>query len=230
MAADSRIPRRQTADLPDPATDSRAMALCGAMAAIHARGWCDGTGGNFSCVIGENPLRLLMAPSGVDKGTVRPEALLVVDEQGQVVQGQGRASAETLLHLAIIETTGAGAVLHTHSQAGTLLSQHYGPSDSDQAATALTVRDLEMLKGLEGIHTHATAIRVPVLANDQDLLALSSRARPLLSQAPQGLLIAGHGLYAWGKDLPSANRHLEILEFLLEQHWRQLLLFRLQQP
>jgi methylthioribulose-1-phosphate dehydratase len=38
------------------------------------------------------------------------------------------------------------------------------------------------------------------------------------------VLIAGHGLYAWGADLPQARRHVEILEFLLEQRWRQLLL------
>jgi enolase-phosphatase E1 len=38
------------------------------------------------------------------------------------------------------------------------------------------------------------------------------------------LLIAGHGLYAWGEDLTTARRHLEILEFLLEQRWRHLLL------
>jgi methylthioribulose-1-phosphate dehydratase len=38
------------------------------------------------------------------------------------------------------------------------------------------------------------------------------------------LLIAGHGLYAWGQDLGEARRHLEILEFLMEQRWRQLLL------
>jgi methylthioribulose-1-phosphate dehydratase len=36
--------------------------------------------------------------------------------------------------------------------------------------------------------------------------------------------LAGHGLYAWGSDLAQARRHLEILEFLLEQQWRQLLL------
>jgi methylthioribulose-1-phosphate dehydratase len=35
-------------------------------------------------------------------------------------------------------------------------------------------------------------------------------------------LISGHGLYAWGDDLAMAKRHLEILEFLLEQHWREL--------
>jgi methylthioribulose-1-phosphate dehydratase len=40
------------------------------------------------------------------------------------------------------------------------------------------------------------------------------------------LLIAGHGLYAWGHTLAVARRHLEIHEFLLEHAWRRLLLNR----
>lgn len=249
--------------------------LCEAMAAIHQRGWCDGTGGNFSCVLKrETLLLLLMAPSGVDKGRVRPQELIVVDGEGQVRRGSGRASAETLLHLAIVNETGAGAVLHTHSQAGTLLSQwswacavrsapaartlkpeaealeegHRAKglqtgagSRSPQAEAGgfaeaseeageedgvayLEVRNLEMLKGIAGITTHRSEVRVPVLANDQDLARLSRRAIPHLGRAPAGLLIAGHGLYAWGQELSEARRHLEILEFLLEQRWRQLLL------
>ena len=196
------------------------QALSAAMAEIHRRGWCDGTGGNFSCVLGREPLRLLMAPSGVAKGSVAPEHLIVVDGQAQVLKGHGRASAETLLHLAIVETTGAGAVLHTHSQAGTLLSQRLGR----WRAAELLLQDLEMLKGLEGVSTHATGVCVPVLPNDQDLKRLSNAARPLVTDAPHGLLIAGHGLYAWGPDLETAQRHLEILEFLLEQRWRELML------
>jgi methylthioribulose-1-phosphate dehydratase len=88
----------------------------------------------------------------------------------------------------------------------------------------LELEQLEMLKGLEGIESHDSRIRIPVLANDQDLDRLSTAARPHLADAPHGLLIAGHGLYAWGATLPIARRHLEILEFLLEQHWRHLLL------
>jgi hypothetical protein len=88
----------------------------------------------------------------------------------------------------------------------------------------LEVRNLEMLKGIAGITTHLGEVRVPVLANDQDLTRLSRRAVPHLGRAPAGLLIAGHGLYAWGQGLSEARRHLEILEFLLEQRWRQLLL------
>ena len=199
-----------------------ATRLTAAMAGIHARGWCDGTGGNFSCVLQRQPLQLLMAPSGVHKGSVNPAELILVDGTGKVQRGAGRASAETLLHLAIVQQANAGAVLHTHSQAGTLLSQHYGPEQHGIGGVEL--HDLEMLKGLEGIHTHACSVIVPVLANDQDLARLSERANPLIQSAPHGLLIAGHGLYAWGSDLNQAQRHLEILEFLLEQHWRQLLL------
>ena len=153
---------------PAPGPDPLGEALCGAMAAIHRRGWCDGTGGNFSCVSHRDPLRLLMAPSGVDKGSVSPEALIVVDGEGQVIQGRGRASAETLLHLAIIQITGAAAVLHTHSQSGTLLSQLYGPGGPTEVGF-LRLKDLEMLKGLEGVLSHATSVSLPVLANDQDL-------------------------------------------------------------
>jgi len=190
------------------------------MAGLYGRGWCDGTGGNFSAVLTHEPLQLLMAPSGVHKGEVTPEQLIVVQADGTVQNGQGRASAETLLHLAIVRATGAGAVLHTHSQAATLLSQRLG---REQPAELL-LEGLEMLKGLQGQTSHESAVAVPVLPNDQDLQRLSERAQPLLTEAPHGLLIAGHGLYAWGADLATARRHLEILEFLLEQRWRQLLL------
>jgi methylthioribulose-1-phosphate dehydratase len=208
----------------DANTTALAKALSSAMGEIHQRGWCDGTGGNFSCVLSQQPLRLLMAPSGVHKGSVAPRDLIQVDGEGHVLSGQGKASAETALHLEIIKVCGAGAVLHTHSQAGTLLSQWAIDQAAGDGRGALELKSLEMLKGLEGVKTHDCSVFVPALANDQDLSALSSRANPLLADAPHGLLIAGHGLYAWGRNLGSAMRHLEILEFLLEQRWRQLLL------
>ena len=97
-------------------TTALASALSKAMANIHQRGWCDGTGGNFSCVLERDPLLLLMAPSGVDKGTVAPRDLIQVSASGEVLAGKGKASAETALHVEIVNSCGAGAVLHTHSQ------------------------------------------------------------------------------------------------------------------
>ena len=46
-----------------------------------------------------DPIRLLMAPSGVHKGTVAPIDLIQVNREGHVVMGHGKASAETALHL-----------------------------------------------------------------------------------------------------------------------------------
>lgn len=187
---------------------------------IHARFWATGTGGNFSVVSQREPLRLLMAPSGVDKGSVQPAHLIEVDDQGRVVAGQGRVSAETQLHLQIVQSVKAGAVLHTHSIFNTLLSEYY------QSNQSLTLIGYEMLKGLEGIQTHQGAITLPILANSQDIVALSQMVGVILSEKPDtyGILLAGHGLYTWGKTLFEARRHLEILEFLLELTYRKLTL------
>lgn len=201
-----------------------AASLCQTMADIHRRGWCDGTGGNFSCVLGTQPLALLMAPSGVEKGGLKPRDLIVVNDKGAVIEGEGRASAETLLHLAIVAARKAGAVLHTHSQAATLLSRlaEFRGEPLPAQGWQLQIKGLEMLKGLQGIRSHEQQISIPVLPNDQDLGRLSQLALSSLADAPFGILISGHGLYAWGDDLAMAKRHLEILEFLLEQHWREL--------
>jgi len=188
------------------------------MTDLHQRGWCDGTGGNFSVVANRDPLTLLMAPSGVDKGRVTADALIEVNADGNVTKGNGRASAETLMHLQIVERCQCGAVLHTHSANATVLSRqalHRG---------CIELEGWEMLKGLRGITTHETTIRVPVVDNNQDLEILCETAKPLLPEAPYGLLVAGHGLYAWGTTLKEARRHIEILEFLLNVHWKQQLL------
>ena len=185
---------------------------------FHQRGWCDGTGGNFSLVAQRCPLTLLMAPSGVDKGKVSEEMLIEVNDQAQVVRGAGRASAETLMHLKIVETCHSGAVLHTHSTNATLLSKQACERGS------ITLEGWEMLKGLRGVTTHDTEVNLPIIPNDQDLSRLSETAAPLLKQAPHGLLVAGHGLYAWGDSVQEARSHVEILEFLLELQWKQQLL------
>ena len=54
-------------------------------------------------VLEREPLRLLMAPSGVDKGRMQADHLIQVNRDGAVISGSGKASAETLLHLRIID-------------------------------------------------------------------------------------------------------------------------------
>ncbi|HKD37998.1 MAG TPA: methylthioribulose 1-phosphate dehydratase, partial [Pirellulales bacterium] len=121
---------------------------------------------------------------------------------------------ETLLHVSIAKQPGVGAVLHTHSIWGTLLS------DWQRDAGCVRLSGYEMLKGLDGVKSHETAIDVPVFDNTQDIPSLAAEIERRLSDPEQplryGFLINRHGLYTWGRELAEARRHVEALEFLFE--------------
>ena len=177
----------------------------------YARGWALGTSGNFSAVLSRDPLRLAITTSGVDKGTLNAEQIVEIDATGTVLQGAGQPSAEASLHLAIARARDAGAVLHTHSIWSTILSE--AASDGGFA-----IEGYEMLKGLDGVHTHEHREWLPVLENTQDWAAAIPKIEAVLQAHPQahGFLIRRHGLYTWGRDLAEAKRQVEILEFLFE--------------
>jgi methylthioribulose-1-phosphate dehydratase len=179
---------------------------------FYARGWVLGTSGNFSTVISREPLRFAITSTGVDKGSLATAHILEMDDGTGVVRGDGRPSAEALLHVAIVRGLGAGAVLHTHSVWSTVLSGTY----ASQGGVA--IEGYEMLKGLEGVRTHQHREWLPILENSQDMEELSARVATTLRQNPgiHGFLLREHGLYTWGQTLPEAKRHVEILEFLME--------------
>jgi methylthioribulose-1-phosphate dehydratase len=179
---------------------------------FYERGWVFGTSGNFSAVLSARPLRLAITASAVHKGTLEPNQVLEVDERGRVTTGHGQPSAETLLHLEIVRTRGAGAILHTHSVWSTILS------DLHAGAGGLAISGYEMLKGLDGVETHEHREWIPIVPNDQDMPRLAREVRAALERdtAAHAFLLRRHGLYTWGRTLADAQRHVEILEFLLE--------------
>ena len=190
---------------------------------FDARNWVLGTSGNFSAVLSRKPLRLVITASAVHKGTLTPSQFLEIDETGAVRGSRtGKPSAETRLHLDIVKVRQAGAVLHTHSVWGTILSDLHADSEG------LAIEGFEMLKGLDGVTTHEHREWIPIVANDQDMARLADRVRTVLERDRQvhGVLLRGHGLYTWGRTIADAERHVEILEFLLEavgrrsQPWR----------
>jgi methylthioribulose-1-phosphate dehydratase len=179
---------------------------------FYSRGWVLGTSGNFSAVLSREPLRLAITSTGLDKGSLTPAQFLEMDEQANVVRGDGRPSAEAMLHTAIIRGLEAGAVLHTHSVWSTVLSGTHA------AQGGIALEGFEMLKGLEGVRTHKHREWLPILENSQDMVELADRVSALLRDSPgiHGFLLQGHGLYTWGVGLREAKRHIEILEFLME--------------
>src|SRR5713101_2262632 len=192
------------------ATFARQLAEAGR--SFYARGWVMGTSGNFSAVISEKPLRLIITSTGLDKGNLAPANFLEIDAESKVVKGKGRPSAEALLHFAIVRARGAGAVLHTHSVWSTVLSGAHA------AKGGVSVEGYEMLKGLDGVKTHQHREWLPILENSQDMEELARTVSKTLEDDPgiHGFLLREHGLYTWGRNLPEARRHVEILEFLLE--------------
>jgi methylthioribulose-1-phosphate dehydratase len=180
---------------------------------FYQRHWVLGTSGNFSAVVSQRPFRLAITPSAAHKGTLTGAEMLEIDDVGRVIGHRaGRPSAETLLHLEIVKLRGAAAVLHTHSVWGTILS------DLHARRRGLAIRGYEMLKGLEGVGSHRHREWIPIIDNDQDMTRLASAVRIRLAREPaaHAFLLRAHGLYTWGATLAQAERHVEILEFLLE--------------
>jgi methylthioribulose-1-phosphate dehydratase len=189
-------------------------------AQFHGRGWSLGTSSNYSILLSRDPFRLLLTASGKDKRRLGAGDFVVVDDAGRPVEPTDpRPSAETMLHVVLARQPGVGAVLHTHSVWGTLLSEWHGN------AGGLGMDGYEMLKGLAGVATHEHREWVPIFPNTQDIPALAREVAGRLS-APtpprHGFLIRRHGLYTWGRDIDEAYRHIEIFEFLFEVLGRQV--------
>jgi len=204
--------------LSEPASlESEAEALCATARWCYGRGWVPATSGNFSVRDGT---RILITPSGLDKGVVAPADLLEVDGEGRAIGGRGKPSAETGLHLVLYRARPeAGAILHVHTVWNTLISGHHA------ARAYVPLEGYEILKGLSGVTTHAHLERVPVLENTQNYAELGRGLAEALDENPHahGVLLSRHGLYTWGQSVAEARRHLEALEFLFEVEGRRLM-------
>lgn len=176
---------------------------------LAARGWTPATSSNFSMRLDERFAAVTV--SGRDKGRLDVDDIMVVDFDGQPVATTHRPSAETLLHTQLYKRfPDIGCVLHTHSLNQTLASRLFA------GAGHIRFEDYELIKAFRGQGTHATTMDVPVLPNNQHMPTLAAQVDVLLDRGPLwGYLIEGHGMYAWGADLPEARRHLEAFEFLI---------------
>ncbi len=176
---------------------------------LAARGWTPATSSNFSMRLGEAHAAITV--SGLDKGRLTEDGVMVVDLDGRPVATEQRPSAETVLHTRLYRRdAGIGCVLHTHSLVQTVASRVFAPSGG------VRLEGYELAKAIAGTTTHEAVIELPVLANSQDMPATAQQVEALLDAGPlSGYLIAGHGLYAWGRDLAEARRHLEAFEFML---------------
>ena len=182
---------------------------------MNGKGLSPATSTNYSLKSEVDGL-IWISKSGVDKHHFSHTDFIPVDVEGKIhpdyLPNNLRTSAETELHLDLYKTMPeVRCVLHTHSKFATVLSMQ------KLAERKLIISDLELLKGLSGNKTHEMSEVVPVVRNSQEMKDIISELKnhPDYEKC-HGYLIAGHGLYTWGKNIEEAKRHIETFEFLFE--------------
>ncbi|OOG47060.1 methylthioribulose 1-phosphate dehydratase [Rhodanobacter sp. C01] len=177
---------------------------------LSALGWTPATSSNFSMRVDAEHAAITI--SGRHKGRLGRDDIMLIDLDGKPVGTDARPSAETALHTQIYRRwPEIHAVLHTHSRTQSVASRLFA-SDG-----AIRLQGWELQKAITGYSTHDSVLEIPVFPNTQHMPELVARVDAWLDAGKplHAYLIDGHGIYAWGRDMADAERHLEALEFLL---------------
>ena len=170
-------------------------AICQVGKLLYDRGYVAANDGNISLKVEED--RLLITPSGVSKGRMTPDMLLVTDLEGKVVEGDRHPSSEGKMHLAVYRgRPDVRAVVHAHPP----------------VSTAFAVRR-------EGLETPYLSELVAGLGKVPctDAFAMLSTEEVPESVEPylpdhNALLLANHGALTVGADAITAYYRMETLE------------------
>ncbi len=184
-------------------------ACCEANLALPKTGLVDLTFGNVS-VLDPDAGVFAIKPSGVPYGQLKPSDLVVLDLDGNVVEGTLRPSSDTPTHRCLFRAFADGGVrsiVHTHSRCAVAFAQ--------------AGRDLPCLGT-----THADHFDGPVPCtrwmtpeeiqgdyewNTGEVIVECFKAAKISPAHSPAVLVRGHGPFAWG---PSASKALENAEAL----------------
>lgn len=165
---------------------------------LAAAGLVVGGAGNISVRVED---RFLITARGSRLGALHAEDCLVMDLDGQILEGGGIASSETGLHCAAYAATGAGAVVHTHSVFCTVLST--------------------LVNELSAVHYAVAAFGGPIRVADYATFGSAELAANVAQalRGRRGALMRNHGAVAASDDLPAAVELAETLEWLATVHY-----------
>ncbi len=170
-------------------------AICQVGKLLYDRGYVAANDGNISVRVGEG--RLLITPSGVSKGRMTPDMLLVTDLDGTVIEGNRHPSSEGKMHLEVYRgRPDVNAVVHAHPPVST--------------AFAVCRRGLEtpyLSELVAGLGQVPCTPSFAMLSTEE----VPQSVRPYLADH-NALLLANHGALAWGGDLWEAFDRLETVE------------------
>ncbi|MEM6460070.1 MAG: L-ribulose-5-phosphate 4-epimerase AraD [Planctomycetota bacterium] len=174
--------------------DLRAQ-VCAANLRLVAEELVTLTWGNVSGIDRDAGL-MAIKPSGVAYDALTPEAIVLVDLNGKVADGDGRPSCDTPTHLELYRRfPEAAGVTHTHSPKATAFAQArraipcLGTTHADHFAGAVPITRALTEAEVDADYELSTGrVIADLFANDPDLDPATT----------PGVLVAGHAPFAWG--------------------------------
>jgi L-ribulose-5-phosphate 4-epimerase len=164
------------------------------------------TWGNVSAIDRESGL-VVIKPSGVSYDDMKPSDMVVVDLDGNIVEGDLNPSSDTPTHLALYRAwPEIGGVVHTHSTYATAWAQagrdlpNIGTTHADYFHKEIPCTDFMTeaeVKGAYELETGNVIIR---------------RFEGMNPVHTPGVLVKNHGPFSWGKDAFDAVHNAVVLE------------------
>jgi L-fuculose-phosphate aldolase len=161
---------------------------------LHARGFIAACDGNLSVRLDED--RILVTPTGMSKGLMKPSDLVTVDMEGRKIKGRREVTSEIGMHLLIYRMRpDVRAVVHAHPRTAT------GFAAAGMALNQPLVCEVVIGLGLIPLAPYGTP-GTPELAKTLEPLV------PLYD----AILMANHGVVTYGADVQSAYMKMETVE------------------
>ena len=160
-----------------------------------------GSGGNISVYNREKNL-VAISPSGLDYYETTPEDIVILDIDGNLVEGKNRPSSEAGMHLAFYKNRAdVSGIVHTHSKFATAI-----------ACMGWELPAVHYLIGMAGHRVKCTGYAT--YGSDE----LAKKALETIGDS-NAVLLANHGLIALGEDVDRAFSTAEHLEFVSEVYY-----------
>ena len=160
-----------------------------------------GSGGNISVCNREKNL-VAISPSGLDYYETTPEDIVILDIDGNLVEGKHRPSSEAGMHLAFYKNRAdVSGIVHTHSKFATAI-----------ACMGWELPAVHYLIGMAGHRVKCTGYAT--YGSDE----LAKEALETIGDS-NAVLLANHGLIALGEDVDRAFSTAEHLEFVSEVYY-----------
>lgn len=174
--------------------DEHRREICIAGRWVHDRGWVAATDGNISVRL--DPRRVLTSPTGISKGMMTPDDLVITDLQGRKLSGRRNPSSELAMHLLIYgRRPEVNAVLHAHP-----------PVATGYAAAGLPLNKALVSEVVIGLGC------IPVAPyGTPGTPELTEALEPLVGHY-DSILMANHGVVTYGPDLLTAFFRMETTE------------------